>query len=222
MFNRCAIAKEIAEDIERQKCSVDNKECEIATEIKNAVISRECSLPKEPWEMTKDEIRNWDFPVPVGGASMTPKTVFSWARKDYETLYDLSKQKDPFRFNEILGKGWEHEWKSMLHLKPKIIKNQPITIYRATEYNYIIPGAYVSESLEYVKGHLKRILHGKGKIISAEVKPSELMIYGDPHEFIYIPESVEAFHKPLIREALRAGKSVPELVLRDYLDIVSP
>lgn len=42
MFDRCAIAKEIAKDIERQKCSTDSKECEIATEIENAIISREC------------------------------------------------------------------------------------------------------------------------------------------------------------------------------------
>ena len=219
MFDRCAIAKEIAEDIERQKCGTDSKECKIATEIKNTIISRECSPPKEPWEMTKEEIRNWDFPVPEGGASMTPKTVFSWGKEDYETLYDLSKQKDQFRFNEVLGKGWEYAWKPMLHLKPKIVKNRPITIYRATEYDYIIPGSYVSESLEYVKGHLERIMRGKGKVISAEAKPSELMVYGDPHEFIYIPESVEAFHKPLIQEALRAGEPVPELVLREYPDL---
>jgi len=44
MFDRCAIAKEIAEDIERQKCSTDSKECEIATEITNVIIRRECSL----------------------------------------------------------------------------------------------------------------------------------------------------------------------------------
>jgi len=219
MFDRCAIAKEIAEDIERQKCSTDSKECETTTEITNAIINRECSPPKEPWEMTKDEIRNWDFHVPIGGASMTPKTVFSWAKEDYETLYDLSKQKDSFRLNEVLGKGWEHEWKPMLHLKLKIVKDQPITIYRATEYAYIIPGSYVSESLEYVEGHLETILRGKGKIISAEVKPSELMIYGDPHEFIYIPESVEAFHKPFIQEALRMGKAVLEVVLREYPEL---
>lgn len=175
---------------------------------------------KEPWMMTKDEIREWDFPVPKGGASMTPKTVFSWAKEDYKTLYDLSKQKDQFRFNEVLGKGWEHEWKPMLHLKGKIAKNQPITIYRATEYDYIIPGSYVSESLEYAEGHLERILRGKGKILSTEVKPSDLMIYGDPHEFIYIPESVEAFHKPFIQKALKEGKPIPEKVLKDYPDLI--
>ncbi len=174
---------------------------------------------KEPWAMTKDEIRKWDFPIPEGGASKTPKTVFSWIKEDYETLYDLSKQKDQFRLNEVLGKGWEHEWRSMLHLKPRIIKNQPITIYRATEYDYIIPGSYVSESLEYAKGHLETILRGKGKILSTEVKPSELMIYGDPHEFIYIPESVEAFHKPLIQKALKEGKSVPAEILADYPEL---
>lgn len=180
---------------------------------------REVMEEKEPWMMTKDEIRKWDFPVPEGGASMTPKTVFAWQKEDYDTLYDLSKQKDQFRFNEVLGKGWEYEWKPMLHLKGKIGKNQPITIYRATEYDYIIPGSYVSESLEYVEGHLERIMRGEGKILSTEVKPSELMIYGDPHEFIYIPESVEAFHKPLIQKALKEGKPVPEEVLKDYPDL---
>jgi len=193
---------------------------EVLADYPELVEKEEAMEKKKPWEMTKDEIRKWDFPVPEGGASKTPKTVFSWKKEDYETLYDLSKQKDQFRFNDVLGKGWEHEWKSMLHLKPKIIKNQPITIYRATEYDYIIPGSYVSESLEYAKGHLETILRGKGKILSAEVKPSELMIYGDPHEFIYIPESAEAFHKPLIQKALKEGKPVPAEVLEDYPELM--
>ena len=184
-----------------------------------AVQKRGNPLKKEPWEMTREEIKNWDFEVPEGGASKTPKTVFSWKKEDYETLYDLSQYKDKFRYNEVLGKGWEHEWKPSFYLKEKIEKNQPITIYRASEYRDIIPGAYVSELLEYVKKHQEIIMKGRGKIFSKQVRPSELMIYGDPHEFIYIPESVESYHKQVIQQALKEGKPVPLEALADYPDL---
>lgn len=146
------------------------------------------SKPQTP--QTVEEFKNWDFSVPEGGASTTPKKVFSWKREEYETLHDLATQGDEYRFKEALGKGWS-DWKPSLHLAEKVKRNEPITIYRVSEEGPIIPGAYVSESLEYVKQHQKNIMQGKGKIYSIQVKPSELMTYGDPHEFIYIPESAE-------------------------------
>jgi hypothetical protein len=106
-----------------------------------------------------------------------------------------------------------------LHLLDKIKRNEPITVYRVSEKEGIIPGSYVSESLEYVKEHQERTLAGKGQIYKMSVKPSELMTYGDPHEFIYIPESVEAFHKKIIQQALSEGKPVPAEVLKDYPDL---
>lgn len=173
---------------------------------------------KEPWQMTKAEIKNWEFDVPAGGASKTPKTVLNWRKDEYETLYDLSQQDDTFRLNEVLGKGWT-DWRPMLSLIPAIKANEPITVYRVSEEGDIIPGAYVSESLEYVKQHKSNIMGGKGRIYSSQVKPSELMTYGDPHEFIYIPETIESYHKPIVKKALSEGKPVPPEVLRDYPEL---
>src|SRR3990167_9359509 len=105
-------------------------------------------LPISKSGMTLEEFKNWDFKVPEGGASKTPKTVLSWDRTEYETLYDLSQQKDIFRFEEALGKGWK-DWKPSLHLREQVKRNEPITVYRASDTGDIVPGSYVSESLEY-------------------------------------------------------------------------
>jgi len=180
------------------------------------IVPRPPEAVKEVWEMTKEELKNLEIPVPEGGASKSPKTVFSWKPGEYETLHDVSQSEDEFRFNEILGKGWEG--KASLHLKPKIKNNEPITVYRASDYE-IIPGSYVSESIEYAKKHGENILDGKYKIHSLEVKPSELLVYGDPHEFIYVPESIEVGHKRIIEKALSEGKPVPKEVLEDYPEL---
>lgn len=173
---------------------------------------------RQPWEMTKKEIKSWEFDVSDSG-SKTPKDVFNWNKEEYETLYDLSNQDETFRFYESLGKGYR-EWKNSLNLVKKIKNDEPITVYRATSTSdSIVPGAYVSESLEYVKKHLENILGGEGKILSTEVKPSELMTYGDPHEFIYVP-NLENYHRSVVERALSEGKSVPNDVLKDYPDLV--
>ena len=179
---------------------------------------------KQPWEMTKEELKEWTFKVPEGGASKTPKSIFQFRQDkeknpgDYETLYDLSQQKDSFRFDESLGKGWK-DWKTSLHLKETIKKNKPITIYRVSDFGDIVPGAYVSESLEYVKTHQESIIKGKGEVFSKQVKASELLTYGDPHEFLYMPESIESYHKSIVQQALSEGKPVPAEVLKDYPEL---
>jgi hypothetical protein len=158
-------------------------------------------------DMTKDEIRNWEFPVPEGSSSVTPKTVFSWIDGEFETLHDLSTYSDKFRFEESLGKGWERENRNTLNLRKAIINDEPITIYRATDTSdEIIPGAYVSESLEYVQKHQANIMHGEGKILSIKAKPSELVTYGDPHEFIYKPDLDDYFKRVQAGELYQTGK----------------
>jgi len=157
--------------------------------------------------MTLEEFKNWDFHVPEGGSSKTPKTVLSWDRADYETLYDLSQQGDQFRFDEALGKGWK-EWKPSLYLREQIKRNEPITVYRASDTGDIIPGSYVSESLEYVKEHQENIMQGAGKIYSLNVKPDELMTYDDPHEFIYIPMDADKEYQRLIDKGIITEPSI--------------
>lgn len=158
--------------------------------------------------LTFEQFKNWDFNVPEGGASKTPKTVFSWSRDDYETLYDLSQQPDTFRFEESLGKGWK-DWKTSLHLAEQIKRNEPITVYRASDVGDIIPGSYVSESLDYAKQHQENIMQGVGKIYSLNVYPDELMTYGDPHEFIYIPRDAKTEYNRLVEKGIISRPEVP-------------
>jgi len=163
--------------------------------------------------LTKDEFKNLDFKHPEGGSSKTPKTVMNWKREDYETLLDLAKQEDTFRFDEAIGKNEKFTGiKSSAKLKDKILKNEPIIIYRAVPINEkqtLLPGAYVTESLEYAKRHGDLIIKGGTKedyeILKETVKPDELMTYGDPHEFIYIPESVDVGYE----KYLKASKLSP-------------
>jgi len=54
-----------------------------------------------------------------------------------------------------------------------------------------------TESRQYAEQHGRNILRGKFKIKSLKVYPDELMVYGDPHEFIYVPRSVEIAHQRL-------------------------
>jgi len=145
--------------------------------------------------MTLEQFKNWDVKTPEGGASKSPKTVMSWKKEDYETLVDLAKSKDTFRYNEVLGKFPGSTVPNSFKLKSDIKAGKEITIYRArpkgSGETKIIPGAYVSESLEYVKQHGENILGGDYEISSMKVFPDELMVYGDPHEFIYIPKTPE-------------------------------
>jgi hypothetical protein len=169
--------------------------------------------------MTKEELYKWDFPVPQGGSSKTPKTVLNWKPDEYETLADLAKQEDEWALNEVLGKGWK-DTPQTGYLKPAIKRGDKITIYRAADTGDIIPGAYVSESLKYVQEHGERhIPGGKFKIYQRDVYPDELMSYNDPHEFIYIPKDVEGYHKEEVKKAMAQGKHIPMKVLKDYADL---
>lgn len=195
----------------------DNK---VITPIKTS------AKPKEAWEMTRDELKNWEFPVPEGGASKTPKTVFNWQKGvDFESLAEVT---DEFRLNEIFGIDKRMKFGIKPSIKEKVLAkhNKPLTIYRVVEKGSgqdIIPGAYVTESLEYAKRHgdtiLKKQMGLDYEIKKSMVMPSELLVYGDPHEFIYVPDSIEGYHKTKIRQALSEGKPVPAEVLKDYPEL---
>lgn len=158
---------------------------------------------------TKDELKKMSIPLPEGGSSIQPHIALKW-REDktrdpgsWESLHEVSNYDDQFRIKEILGKGWEHSWKPSLHLLDKIKKDSPISVYRATpsDRTLILPGAYVTESRQYAQQHGLAQFGKDGKDFSVqkiEVKPSELMVYGDPHEMIYIPESLNKAHERMV------------------------
>ena len=150
-----------------------------------------------PEVLSKKEFRNLDFEMPTGGSSWTPKRIFDMIERgdEYETLYDLSTFEDQWRFKEAMGKGWSDLGKIHWNLFSPIRKNLPIPIFRSTdEVKYcqaILPGAYVSESKEYVILHAEANIPGSWKLLTLTVRPDELMTYGDAHEFIYAPFSLD-------------------------------
>jgi len=172
---------------------------------------------KPPHKMTLEEFKNYDFETPVGGGSVKPSTIWKWRKgkpeEVGETLADLATHTDDFRFKEVLGKGWEHEWKNSLSLENDIKQGKEITIWRARpkgEPSEIMPGSYVSESREYATKHGENILGGDYTLVSEKVHPDELLIYGDPHEFIYYPRNAEIAHQRIIEKARPEGKVKPQ------------
>jgi hypothetical protein len=155
---------------------------------------------RTPKRMSLDDFKNWDFPVPGGGASKTPKTVLGWNKNDYETIVDVIKSGDDFRIKNNLGPH-------VNRMKRAIEKNEKITVYRAIPIDEdidIIPGSYVTESISYARNHGEGILKGQMKkdfkVQKLDVYPDELMTFDDPHEFIYIPRSAEIGYERAIKQ----------------------
>jgi hypothetical protein len=141
--------------------------------------------------MTLEELLAWEIDSTY---SVSPDAAFDY-RNDEElwTLDKVSVGDQQLFIDEALGRRWSHEWKPTTHLAERIRRGEKITVYRSSDVGDIIPGSYVSESEEYATEHGKRSI-GEGydwKIYSLEVYPDELMWYGDPHEFIFIPRSPE-------------------------------
>lgn len=171
--------------------------------------------PKPEGGITKEELRNLDFKTREGGSSISPKRAFDFRdakntdpNKEWESLADLASYQDDFRFKETLGYGFEREVPNSLSLRQKIKKGEKLKVYRAVELadnltlpNDILPGSYVSESKRYAERHGESILEGgmklKYRVLELEVYPDELLTYGDPHEFLYIPRDLDTAHSRL-------------------------
>lgn len=75
-----------------------------------------------------------------------------------------------------------------------------MTVYRAVDKETgaldgaILPGAFVSESLRYAKEHADINQDGKSILLQTRVFPDELVSFGDPHEFVYVPRSLKVGH----------------------------
>ena len=156
--------------------------------------------------MSPEELEKYEFDDAKWGHSITPKDAFekrenkNQDKDQFESLYDLATYGDTWRLNNALGKGWEGHWdnvKPSTYLISKIKNGDLITIYRASKEGGILPGAYVTESKEYAIFHGETTLLGEYKISSINVYPDELMVYDDPHEFIYIPRNLQIAHERL-------------------------
>ena len=159
---------------------------------------------------TPEELRNLEFDVPNGGHSITPKKSFDWrdemdeekgsGESGHETLADLASYPDKWRLENVLGKGWEKSFEgtvpASLGLIPEIKAGRKIRIFRATDVGGIFPGAYVTESLPYAKMHGRTQFEGrKWSVYTIEARADELVSWGDPHEFIYVPKDPSSAHE---------------------------
>jgi len=173
-----------------------------------------------PWQMTVEQFRTWSPWVPpegYGGQSMTPAAAMALPKGEYETLFALGTYQDPWRLLEALGKGYEGSWPRSLHLIPAVHGNVPIWVYRASDVGDIIPGSYVTELREYAIAHGQTCIPGgRFKVYRLKVRPSELMTLGDPHEFIYVPDTPAEAHRRIVVKALRQKKRVPLHVLQEH------
>ena len=140
--------------------------------------------------MTPEEVLDWNIETTY---SASPDDAFSYRDDEIWTLDEVAVGDQQLFIDEALGGRWFHAWKPTTHLIPAIKKGEKITIYRASDVGDIIPGSYISESEEYAREHGERSIGEEypWKIYSLEAYPDELMWYGDPHEFLFIPRSPE-------------------------------
>lgn len=89
---RCAIAKQISEDIKQKECRAEDTRCKIATEIADTVVEKECSVKKRrigfgKWEEIKEEritdYLNYDLsPDDIQNKrNPFPNKMYRWASK---------------------------------------------------------------------------------------------------------------------------------------------
>jgi predicted nucleotidyltransferase/8-oxo-dGTP pyrophosphatase MutT (NUDIX family) len=157
---------------------------------------------------TPEELASMDIDVPASG-SISPRRSFEWRAEmgegagasGHETLADLASYDDQWRFEDVLGKGWDRSLDGVpgsLHLKDAIKAGRKIRVFRAATIGGIMPGSYVTESLPYARRHGEMQFHGrKWRVFAIEVYPDELVSLGDPHEFIYVPRDPQVAHDRL-------------------------
>ena len=151
--------------------------------------------------MTPEEVLDWKIDSTY---SASPDTVFDYEDDDKWTLDEVAAGDQQLFIDEALGGRWSHDWNPTIYLASNIKRGEKITIYRSSDVGDIIPGSYVSESKEYAQEHGERSIGEdySWKIYSLDVYPDELMWYGDPHEFIFIPKSPERWLE-IARERVR-------------------
>ena len=164
--------------------------------------------------MTPEEVIDWNIDTTY---SASPDAVFDYDDEDKWTLDKVAVGDQQLFVDEALGGRWSHSWNPTTHLASKIKRGEKITIYRSSDVGDIIPGSYVSESEQYAREHGERSIgeNYDWKIYSMEAYPDELMWHGDPHEFIFIPQSPERW----LEIARDRVKDIPLEIQRELLDL---
>jgi len=215
MFDRCAIAKEIAEDIEQQKCSTDSKECKIATEIKNAIINRECSQSKEEVKelITNifDNVEVKDFMwKDIATLKIDNRYMYRGAsKKELESLLNGGKS----------GGFWSNIPDFSYGGVFLIAKNKDPEYHHPSE----IPGTYhlPLTDIKAIYVDTKNALFRIYPILNLD-EFSRLFIFEskteaeDYYKKWYLHSEFGEEIKKIAEMALEEGKAVPELVLQEY------
>jgi hypothetical protein len=154
------------------------------------------NLDRNVWDLTPEEFRDLDWDAMGGGYSDTPRAVFSTPPGGVVTVQDYARSEV---WTEVRGDeyddGKDPAWKATLD-REKVKRDEPIVVYRAIEAerttDVILPGDYVTENPDYAKAHGEAQLAGHYRLVSMQVKPSELAAPGDPHEFQWWPQDPKA------------------------------
>ncbi len=158
-------------------------------------------------KMSKEELLNMDFKRTSG--SYSPKSAFdiresinTQGTAEHETVTDLAKHEDQWRFNEIFDKDPNNpsEYKTPQSIINAIRKGKEITVYRTSDIGDILPGAYVTELKKYAIDHGERSINAPHELYSLKVYPDELVTLGDPHEFIYIPRNIDIAYDRYLKQ----------------------
>lgn len=168
---------------------------------------------RKPWEMSARELAalDWETPASHFATSLTPVEAFRVRKEgEFRSLRDLALT-DTHLFGEASGIGYSYGFDSPMSLIP-VRRDEPLTVFRAVEAgrdDSLLPGDYVTESLDYAMAHGEGPLGGQYRLESMSLRPSELEWLGDPHEFRWIPTDAVSAHRTIIEVAREQGHDIP-------------
>jgi hypothetical protein len=165
-------------------------------------------------QLSPEALRSFDFEL------CDRSTYFSWSPKaafdareagevgsngEYETLYDYLTQPD----------GADIAADTLLEVSRRMLPKADVqmTVYRAADetcgadLRAILPGASVTESKAYAKEHADLYLSGQNQLMETDVFPDELVTRGSPHDFTYIPRSLQLGYARFAADVARARKT---------------
>lgn len=164
--------------------------------------------------LSPEALRSFDFEL------CNQSTYFSWSPKaafdareagevgsngEYETLYDYLTQPDSA---DIAADTLLEVSRRMLPKADVLMK-----VYRAADETCeadsgaILPGASVTESKAYAKEHADLHLSCQHMLMETKVFPDELVTRGSPHDFTYVPRSLQVGYARFAADVARARKT---------------
>lgn len=164
--------------------------------------------------LSLEQLRSMDFAQPYGCSyfSWSPVKAFKVRESgqlgpggELETLHKYLNQRDlRSTAADILLE---------VHVLKLPNPNALMTIYRVAgtesgaDFGAILPGAAVSECVSHAQWFADAGLVKNARLLSTKVFPDELVTYGNPHDFIYVPRSVRAGFERYLADVKREQES---------------